>query len=268
MRFDLVGAGRVGKNFAKFLVLHGHTIGHVANTTMDSSRKAVDFIGDGLPSSIEDIGGCDIVFIGTPDDKIRSAFLSVKDRLEGVKAVGHFSGAYSSNILRECDTFGIGRFSVHPNASFAREDFWRHIEEVYFVVEGNKNGKEAIGELLDSLKLRYGEIDSSKKMFYHAAAVFSSNFVVALLEVSKELYHMSGLEEEMAISISTYLAEQAIENVKKMGPKRAITGPVARGDMKLVKAEEMVLQDKAPEIGSLYHKFVKVLREKVIDDER
>ncbi len=268
MRFDLVGAGRVGRNFAKFLVKHGHIIGHVVNSSMDSSQKAVEFIGDGKPSTMEEIGRCDILLIGTHDDEIRNIFLEVKEHLNSVKTVGHFSGAYSSHILRECDLRGIGRFSIHPNAAFAQKDFWKHLDEVFFVLEGNDKGKTIMRELLNSLNLRYAEIDGSGKMFYHAAAVFSSNFVVAIMEVARELYHMSGLNEDTARQLSTYLAKQAIENVSKMGIKKAITGPVARGDMRLVRAEEMVLQDRVPDIGMLYQKFVRILREKVIEDER
>ncbi len=267
MRFDIVGAGRVGKNFAKFLANSGHEIGHVVNSSFESSKEAVKFIGKGVPASMEEVGNCDVILIGTPDDEIRNTFLEILKNLDGVKAVGHFSGAYSSYLLRECDSRGIGRFSVHPNASFADPDFWKKFKDVYFVIEGNEKGKVLIANLLDSLNLKYGEIEKDKKLFYHSGAVFASNFVVALLAISRELYAVSGLNPELAQKISTYLARQAIENVEKLGIKKAITGPVARGDIRLVRAEEMVLQDTLPDIGAIYHKFVRILKEKVIDGE-
>ncbi len=268
MRFDIVGAGRVGKNFAKFLVNHGHEVGHVVNSSLDSSKEAVKFIGEGVPASIEEVGKCDVILIGTPDDEIRSTFLKISKNLDNVKAVGHFSGAYSSYLLRECDSLGVGRFSVHPNASFADPNFWKKFMDVYFVVEGNEKGKNLITDLLSSLGLKYGEIENGKKLFYHSAAVFASNFVVALMAISRDLYAVSGLDPEMATEISTYLAKQAVGNVEKLGVKKAITGPVARGDIRLVRAEEMVLQDTMPDIGALYHKFISVLRERVIENER
>ncbi len=268
MRFDIVGAGRVGKNFAKFLVNHGHEIGHVVNSSLDSSKEAVKFIGDGIPASIKEVGKCDFILIGTPDDKIRETFLSFYKNIKDVRAVGHFSGAYSSYLLRECDSLGIGRFSIHPNASFAESNFWKNFSDIYFVVEGNQSGKELVTSLLSSLNLKYGEIDKDKKLFYHSAAVFASNFVVALMAISRDLYTVSGLDPEMAAEISTYLAKQAVGNVEKLGIKKAITGPVARGDIRLVRAEEMVLQDTMPDIGALYHKFIGVLKERVIEDER
>ncbi len=268
MRFDIVGAGRVGKNFAKFLVNHGHEIGHVVNSSLDSSKEAVKFIGEGIPASIKEVGKCDFILIGTPDDKIRETFLSFYKNIKDVRAVGHFSGAYSSYLLRECDSFGIGRFSIHPNASFAESNFWKNFSDIYFVVEGNQSGKELVTSLLSSLNLKYGEIDKDKKLFYHSAAVFASNFVVALMAISRDLYSLSGLDENLANEISTYLARQAVKNVEKLGIKNAITGPVARGDTRLVHAEEMVLQDILPDVGAIYNKFVRVLKERVIEDER
>ena len=268
MRFDIVGAGRVGKNFAKFLVSHGHEIGHVVNSSLESSKKAVKFIGEGVPASIEEVGKCDVILIGTPDDKIRETFLRFYKRIRDVKAVGHFSGAYSSYLLRECDSLEIGRFSIHPNASFAESNFWKNFSDIYFVVEGNQSGKELVTYLFSSLNLKYGEIDKDKKLFYHSAAVFASNFVVALMAISRDLYSLSGLDENLANGISTYLAKQAVENVEKLGIKNAITGPVARGDTRLVHAEEMVLQDTLPDVGAIYNKFVRVLKERVIEDER
>ncbi len=267
MRFDVVGAGKVGRNFAKFLALNGHEIGHVINSSIESSKKAVEFIGHGIPTTIDEIGECDVVLIGTQDDIIRQTFLTILKKSKEFKAIGHFSGAYPSSLLRECDRIGVGRFSIHPNASFADPDMWKKFNDIYFVVEGNEKGREIAKNLLSSMKLKYGEISESKKIFYHAGAVFASNFMVALLSTSRELYSMSGLDPKIAIEISNYLARQAVENVEKFGLKKAITGPVARGDMQLVKAEEMVLEDAVPKIGLLYHKFVEVLKERVIEVE-
>jgi len=268
VRFDIVGAGKVGKSFAKFLASNGHEIGHVVNSSIESSKKAVEFIGHGIPSTINEVGKCDVVLIGTRDDAIRQTFLKVLEKSKEFKAVGHFSGAYPSSLLRECDPINIGRFSIHPNASFADPDIWKNLASVYFIVEGNEKGREIVKELFSSLKLKYGEISESRKLFYHAGAVFASNFIVALLSTSRELYTMSGLDPEIATDISNYLARQAVENVRKFGLKRAITGPVARGDMQLVRAEEMALEDAVPNIGLLYHKFVEILKERVIEVER
>ncbi len=267
MVFDLIGAGRVGRAFGKYLFSKGNQIGHVVNSSIESAKKAVEFIGCGTPSTIDEIGNCDVVLIGVKDDLIRQSFLKVKERLKDVKAVGHFSGAYPSSILRECDEMQIGRFSIHPNASFANPQIWKEMENVYFVIDGNDQGKEIIRELFKNLNIKFSEISEKNKIFYHIGAVFASNFVVGIQEVSNELYSMAGLEPEISRMISLYLAKQAIENVENLGIKGALTGPVVRGDYQLVEAEKMTLMDLDPDIGLLYGKFAQILRERVMKDE-
>ncbi len=267
MVFDLIGAGRVGRAFGKYLFSKGNQIGHVVNSSIESAKEAVEFMGCGTPSTIDEIGNCDVLLIGVKDDLIRQSFLKVKDRLKDVKAVGHFSGAYPSSILRECDEMQIGRFSIHPNASFANPQIWEEMENVYFVIDGNDQGKEIIRELFKNLNIKFSEISEKNKIFYHIGAVFASNFVVGIQEVSNELYSMAGLEPEISRMISLYLAKQAIENVENLGIKGALTGPVVRGDYHLVEAEKMTLMDLDPDIGLLYGKFAQILRERVMKDE-
>jgi len=263
--FDFIGAGKVGKTFGKYLFSKGHHIGHVVNSSIESAKTAVEFIGCGTPSNIDEIGNCDVLIIGVRDDLIRQSFLRVKDKLQGVKAVGHFSGAYPSSILRECDELKVGRFSIHPNASFANPQIWEKMENVYFVIDGNDQGKQIIRELFNGLNIKFSEISEQNKIFYHIGAVFASNFVVGIQEISNELYSMSGLEPEISHMISLYLAKQAIENVEKFGIKDALTGPVVRGDYQLIEAEKMALMDLDPDIGLLYGKFAQILKERVIE---
>jgi|UniRef100_A0A7V3REB2 predicted short-subunit dehydrogenase-like oxidoreductase (DUF2520 family) len=265
--FDIIGAGKVGKTFGKYLSSKGHKIGHVVNSSIDSSIKAVEFIGDGTPSSIDEIGGCDVVLIGVQDDLIRQTFLKIKDKLDNVKAIGQFSGAYPSSIFRECDEMNIGRFSIHPNASFANQEIWQSMENIYFVMDGNERGRKIIRDLFESMNIKFSEIYESNKIFYHIGAVFASNFIVGIQEVSRELYSMAGLDTETAEIISLYLSKQAIENVEKLGVKNALTGPVARGDNNLIEAERMALTDLDPDLGALYGKFAQILKERVIVSE-
>lgn len=267
MVFDIIGAGKVGKTIGKYLFNNGHKINHIVNSSLESSKKATEFIGDGTPSSLDEIGGCDVLLIGVNDDRIRQSFLNVKDKLNGVKAVGHFSGAYPSSILRECDEMGIGRFSIHPNASFANPQIWKRIGEIHFVMDGNESGKQIIRALFESLNIKFSEITESNKIFYHVGAVFASNFVVGIQEVANELYTMAGLDMETAREISLFLSKQALENVETLGVKGALTGPVVRGDYQLIEAEKMALMDLDPDLGTLYGKFAQILRERVMKIE-
>jgi predicted short-subunit dehydrogenase-like oxidoreductase (DUF2520 family) len=73
-------------------------------------------------------------------------------------------------------------------------------------------------------------IDPGGKALYHAAAVFASNYAVALLAVAGRLMERAGVGEADAQAALAGLARGAVENVAGHGPAAALTGPVARGD--------------------------------------
>jgi hypothetical protein len=78
-------------------------------------------------------------------------------------------------------------------------------------------------------------VPDRERALYHAAAVFASNYVVALLGEAVSLLVQSGWTAQEARQGLTHLAEGAVANVMKRGPTAALTGPVRRGDAETVK---------------------------------
>jgi predicted short-subunit dehydrogenase-like oxidoreductase (DUF2520 family) len=72
------------------------------------------------------------------------------------------------------------------------------------------------------------------KAAYHAAAVFASNYAVALLSVAERLMEQAGVDAADARPALTALAAGAVENVGARGPEAALTGPIVRGDVETV----------------------------------
>src|SRR5437763_1397212 len=62
----------------------------------------------------------------------------------------------------------------------------------------------------------------------HAAAVFASNFVVAVLSVADDVLRQAGVEDP--IRLVTPLTLATVDAVRHLGPAAALTGPAARGD--------------------------------------
>ena len=95
----------------------------------------------------------------------------------------------------------------------------------------------AIGELGPALK-RLGAqvltIDASNKLLYHAASVFSCNYLSALMEVALRCIEASGVERNSGLALLEPLVRGTVDNLFKHGPARALTGPIARGDHQLV----------------------------------
>ncbi|HEV7705877.1 MAG TPA: DUF2520 domain-containing protein, partial [Gemmatimonadaceae bacterium] len=106
-------------------------------------------------------------------------------------------------------------------------------------------------ELAAAIGARVLEIPEGVKARYHAAAVFASNFPMVLLATAMQLLTSTGISEEAARGALGTLLVAAAENASAMGPVKAMTGPVARGDVETVRAHLGALGD-VPEILELY----------------
>ena len=75
-------------------------------------------------------------------------------------------------------------------------------------------------------------IKSDKKSTYHAGAAAASNFVVSAVNLGVELLKTSGLPSDKILTSIMPLLESVISNIKNVGVPGALTGPIARGDVK------------------------------------
>lgn len=73
---------------------------------------------------------------------------------------------------------------------------------------------------------RWFEVADADRPLYHAAAAVASNHLVALLGQVDRIAGSIGVPPEAYLD----LARASLENVARLGPSLALTGPVARGD--------------------------------------
>ena len=78
------------------------------------------------------------------------------------------------------------------------------------------------------------EIPTEQKSLYHAAAVMASGGVTAVLSISLDLLARCGLGEADARRVLLPLVEGTLASIRAVGPARALTGPVSRGDRETV----------------------------------
>ena len=74
--------------------------------------------------------------------------------------------------------------------------------------------------------MRPVEIAERDRPAYHAAASIASNFLVTLEAAAERIGGAAGIERELLVP----LVRATVENWARLGPERALTGPVARGD--------------------------------------
>ena len=108
----------------------------------------------------------------------------------------------------------------------------------WFAVAGDP-GIRAVVDSLDGMAVDVADDD---RVAYHAAAVIASNHLVALLG------QVERIAAGIGVPLDAYLdlVRGTVDNVERLGPADALTGPVARGDWVTVRRH---LDDWLPRNG-------------------
>ncbi len=261
----IVGCGKVGTALGYFLSKKGYSIAGISCTSKASLKRAVGLV-DAKKSSLDalDIAGlADIVFLSVPDGEIKSVCdrLAAKNAFREKAAVFHLSGALSSEILSSV-TGRCFTGSIHPLQSFAVLD--EDINPFLGIVmsaEGHKRAIDAAHMLADDLDADFTEIRTESKTLYHAAAVVSSNYLVTLMDFSLSLMKRTGLPDDESFNLLKPLISGTLSNIEKNGTVKALTGPVSRGDLSVIKNHLDGIKEKSDEFSELY----KVLGRHTVD---
>lgn len=236
-----MGAGRTGLSLA--LRLHrAHAVGALTVTGRRAEAPRHPLF-DGDPAAAAYRGAIarpeadvDAVVVAVPD----RAIAEVADRLASIDLppsipILHTSGSRSVDVLRPLAERGHPVGSAHPLAALA--DPVGGADRLAGATWGVE-GEGAAGALAERIVHACGgralRIAPGGKPAYHAAAVFASNYAVALLGVAERLMEEAGVHAEEARPALAALAAGAVENVAARGPAAALTGPVARGDAETV----------------------------------
>jgi predicted short-subunit dehydrogenase-like oxidoreductase (DUF2520 family) len=250
---SVVGAGVVGSALARRLRESGHRIDVIASRSRASAESAVRFVGGGSVGAVGDAARADVVLVTTPDRVVAEIgeALAASPGLRAGAVVVHASGALASDVLAPVRARGARTASMHPLQSFARrEEALDRIAGSAFFCEG-----EALDVAL-ALAADAGGIPipirSEGKVLYHAGAALLSNGLVALAAGAVDLFESAGVDRAAALAALVKLAEGTLANLGAVGLPRALTGPVARGDVGIVRAHVSALRERAPDIAALY----------------
>ncbi len=137
-----------------------------------------------------------------------------------------------------------GGFSLHPLKSLPPVGEASDLKGALLVFEGaHRATAERIAEAAGA---RFAEIAPQQKVLYHAAAVFGSNYVAALLDIAEGLIGIENAREDLAA-----LADSAIRNWRAHSDSRRFTGPAVRGDQEVLQRHLAALADQ-PQLAEIY----------------
>jgi predicted short-subunit dehydrogenase-like oxidoreductase (DUF2520 family) len=232
-RVGVVGAGRLGSALARALDQAG--------------IEVAGPLGRGeVPS------GCGAIVLCVPDGEIRAAAAAVNG---AAQLVGHTSGATPLSAL---DPAAADAFGIHPLQTFAPGDGPEVFAGAGCAVAGCTPAALAFAaDLARALGMTPFEIDEEGRAAYHAAASVASNFLVTLMAAAERIAAGAGLEPAEARALLMPLVRRTLDNVAELGPERALTGPIARGDEATVARQREAIAEAAPELLDLFDDFVK-----------
>ena len=178
-----------------------------------------------------------MIFLTVPDDAVAIVAATLAAQGESIPATVafvHASGALELGALEPLrGRHAVGSF--HPLRSFPEPGPPAAFQGIVIGVDASGPPlRRVLNRLARDLGARPKRVDDTQRAVYHAAAVFASNYVVALLAEAVGLLERSGWTEQEAVQGLVPLAEGAIANVRKRGPVAALTGPIRRGDAKTV----------------------------------
>jgi predicted short-subunit dehydrogenase-like oxidoreductase (DUF2520 family) len=253
----IVGAGRVGRALGRRLRELGWKIGVVVTSSEASSRRAVRFIGAGKPHAglTRHVLLSQIILISTPDDAISGVARELAriggEELRG-RVVLHTSGAQDSRVLAPVKEFGAAVGSIHPLQTFSGVGVPDLVGKV-FAVEGDVVAVRVARQIARALGGSPVQIGAGKKVLYHAAAALAAGHVLALVEAATQLLVSISMKRSEATHALLPLTRQVLDNFERVGPRAAWTGPLARGDYKVVESHLRALSDSREEVAIAYN---------------
>jgi predicted short-subunit dehydrogenase-like oxidoreductase (DUF2520 family) len=178
------------------------------------------------------------VLIAAPDGAIASVAGALAELgLPAGTPVLHASGVLGVEALDAAAAAGLATGSIHPLVAVSDPVTGAdRLCGAWYAVEGAPAARALAERWVAGLEGRTLSLREGAKPVYHAAAVFASNYVVALLSVATRLLEEAGVPSEQARAAATSLARGAVEGVERLGPEAALTGPVSRGDEATVAA--------------------------------
>jgi predicted short-subunit dehydrogenase-like oxidoreductase (DUF2520 family) len=252
----IVGPGRVGCALGQRLRENGWRITVVAARSQASAKRGVRFIGGGRPvvGIPVTLAASSSILITVPDDVIASVAgelaRNAGEELRG-RVVLHTSGALDACVLDVLRVCGASVGSMHPLQTFNGVSV-PPLEGKVFAIEGDEPAVRVARKIARSLGGVPVAISADKKPLYHGAGAFAAGLLLALEEAGVRMLMTAGLKRREAQRALLSLTRQVLEHYEKLGPQKAWTGPLARGDFGVVAAHEKALEEMPPEFLEAY----------------
>ena len=246
MRIIVVGPGRAGRSVAGAANSSGHVITAVVGKSRDHAAPAAASLGGAAALGRgDDLPPADLLIVATRDDAIAAVAAELAPHLGGaVGSAVHLSGLKSVSELAPLAAAGCRIGSFHPLQTLpSPEAGAARLSGAWVAVTAEEPLRGTLHELARSLGAHPFDLADGAKALYHAGAAAAANFPLLSLTMASDLFAAAGVPFVAARP----LVEAVVANAFEMGPRPALTGPVARGDVGTVAAQLDAVAIAAPQ---------------------
>lgn len=266
LRVGVIGTGRAGSVIGAALHRVGHEVVAVAAVS-ELSRLRAQALLPGVPIVDIDqvVAACDLVLVAVPDDALAGLLegLAASQSVKPGQFWVHLSGRYGTDVMAPVAALGALPLAIHPVMSFTGTSMdLQRLEECPFGVTAPDELRSAAEALVIEIGGDPIWVPEDKRVLYHAALAFGSNYLITLVAQSAELLSQAGIEEPRRVLAP--LLSASLDNALRLGDQ-ALTGPVARGDAASVKAHLAVLTEQSELAGSSYRVLARVTADRAVD---
>ena len=275
MNVSVVGAGRVGTAMAVLLGRAGHAIVAVSGRAATRDRATAFLPGVPFlePEDAARVG--ELVLVAVPDDAIApmATRLAEAGAFQPGRWVAHVSGAMGLDALAAARAVGARRLAIHPLQTFP--DVAGALDRIpgsaMAVTADDEDGYQLGERIARDLLVEPFRLEDARRPLYHAAAVFASNDLIVTSAIAEDLFRAAGIPDPRRAMLP--LQRASLDNVERLGPTEALTGPAVRGDAATIERNLIALREAVPETVPAYIELCRLalaigVRHRGLPDER
>ena len=254
MNIGLIGCGRAGVSIFNLMKIKQRITG-VYDINAKRQKYASRLLG-ARSFPLAELGKtCDVLFIATPDDMIELVYKKLKPLLTGTKYLFHFSGILSSAVISGSRSLYCA--SAHPFSTFPKIITKRPAEPYYLFCEGDPRALNMLRAIMPARYFRMIKIKPEEKVFHHLSGVFASNLLVGLFLAARTCTKKNW-PKKLQNELIARIMDQTLRNISKLGAGKALSGPLKRGDHRVI-LKHLTALKAIKDIDQAYRALSKIL---------
>ncbi|MFM2447897.1 MAG: hypothetical protein RIS44_347 [Pseudomonadota bacterium] len=247
-----IGAGRVATTLSQALANAGWSVKAVASKTMGSAEALASLLPNCQSVSVAEASQHPLVFLTVTDDAISSVCSELTWHTG--QSVIHCSGATELLALESAATQGAQVGGFHPLQIFSDpQSALRNLPGSSVSIEAADPALATmLRDMAHALGMHPFDLPAGTRALYHASAGYAASLLLPLLHEAVQLWRELGVDETQALRALLPLAKGTLASVERRGLAGALSGPLSRGDLGVLKKHCNALDGLGGEHLTLY----------------